>query len=85
MGKVAVTLKIVPEGPDTDVAMIEHILRKKIEVQQFRVVPIGFGVSVCEVMLIFEDKQGGSTDAIEKMISEIPGVASVETTDVTLI
>ncbi|MBI2578669.1 MAG: elongation factor 1-beta [Candidatus Aenigmarchaeota archaeon] len=90
MGNVAVTLKIMPESPEVDMAG----LRKKIEqlfeefheakLQQISEMPIGFGLAALQVLLVLPDTAGGS-DAIEKAISAIEGVASVESEGVTLI
>lgn len=90
MGNVAVTLKVMPESPDVDLA----VLKKKIEdiflqfeeakLQQINEKPIGFGLVALQVLITLPDSAGG-TEGIEQALAGIEGVASVESEGVTLI
>lgn len=83
MGLVAVTIKVMLES-DADMVDIKSRISKIPGVREIKENDIGFGVKNLDVLLTMEDK-GGGTDIVEKMISAIPGVASVETGDVTLL
>lgn len=87
MAKVVVTLKIMPESPETDLNEIESSAvgmidkyagdtEKKIETE-----PIAFGLKALKILFVMDESKG-STDTLEKEISEINGVNSVEVTDV---
>ena len=84
MGIVALTLKVMPEGPQTNMEAIKAAIKKEIKVKEIREKPLGFGLKYLEVLLLVEDVAGGSSK-IEEIISCIPGVASVEAEDITLL
>ncbi len=84
MGQVAITLKVMPESPEVDIARMKKEIRNTVDVQEIKEEPIGFGLVALKVLIVLQDSAGG-TDMIEKSISEIDGVASVETEDVTLL
>ncbi|HLD08915.1 MAG TPA: elongation factor 1-beta [Methylophilaceae bacterium] len=87
---VAVTLRIMPQTIDVDLAKVKKdieaivALSRGIKLQSAKEVPVAFGLKMLEVLLTMEDSHGG-TDAIEKAISAVSGVASVEAGDVSLI
>ncbi len=83
MGKVAVELKVLPEGPEVDVEMIANEIKNKIEAKEVKIEPFVFGMKMIKVLTIVDDSEG--TDNIEKSISEIKGVGEVEVESVTLI
>ena len=85
MGQVALTLKVSLAGPDVDVDAVREKISKAVDVQEIREVPIAFGLKMLEVLLVFDDKAGANTDAIEEKLRSIEGVSSVEAGDVTLI
>jgi len=84
MGEVAVSLRVMPEGPDSD---IKHIREKIAELGANNIIenPIGFGLKMLEAVFVFDDRQGANTDKIEEKIRAIKGVASVEQGDAALI
>lgn len=92
MGQVALTLRVMPEGPDVDMEKIKMAIRRLVEknafryakLQELKEVPIAFGLKAIEILIVLPDTAGG-TDSIERAISEISGVASVEAGDVTLL
>ena len=83
MGLVAVTFKIMPESPETDVGKIKSELQSTPGVKEIKEIPIAFGIKLIEVLLVFEDKEGIGN--IEQKLRSIEGVASVESGDVTLL
>ncbi|RLI96340.1 MAG: elongation factor 1-beta [Candidatus Aenigmatarchaeota archaeon] len=88
MGRnVIATFKIMPETPDVNL----DNLKKKIksmdglgDVRDFKEEPIAFGLKSLSVLTLVAD-EGGITDKIEKSLSGLDGVQSVETVGVTLI
>jgi elongation factor 1-beta len=87
MGTAIVTLRIMPESPDTDLKKIEEEAiklistfsddrQKKVDVQ-----PVAFGLKSVNITFLLDEKKGG-TDALEAQISEIESVQSVECIDV---
>lgn len=84
MGQVAITLKVMPESPEVDINRLKEEIRNSVDVKEIREEPIGFGLVALKVLIVLQDSTGG-TDMIEKSISEISGVASVDTEDVTLL
>jgi len=84
MGNVAVTFKIMPESPDVDIDRLKNQIRNKIDAQEIKEEPLAFGLVALKVLVVVPDSAGG-TDRIEKELSTIKGVASVETEDVTLL
>jgi translation elongation factor aEF-1 beta len=83
MGLVAITFKVMPESPETDLKHIADELKTLGDVKQIKEVPIAFGLKMIEVLMTFEDKQG--TGDIEGKIRAISGVGEVEAGDVTLL
>lgn len=85
MGKVAVTLNIMPESPETDMTEIKEALKRLgVEVKSTTEKPVAFGLKMLEVLLVMEDREGG-LDALQEKIEKIKGVESVEAGDVSLI
>ena len=87
MGTAITTLTIMPESPATDLKHIEHEALKLItefsDDRQKRVdiKPVAFGLQSLNIVFLMDEKKG-DTEALEKKISEIPGVQSVECTDI---
>lgn len=83
MGLVAITFKVMPESPETDLNYIAEELKKIGDVKQVKETPLAFGLKMIEVLMTFEDKQG--IGDIEEKIRSISGVGEVEAGDVTLL
>lgn len=85
MADVVVTLKIMPESPDTDIEKIAEEATKIIseygEVGKKLIEPVAFGLNSLKLIFVMDEKKGG-TDILEQKISEIPEVVNVEVTDV---
>ena len=87
MAQVVVTLKIMPQSPDVDLAELEGQAKKKIvdfcSSQEFKtqIQPIAFGLKALIIYFVMEEKIG-TTDRLEQAISQLEGVESVEVPDV---
>ena len=86
MATIVVTLKIMPESPETDLKAIEHAAAVKIkafagEVARTEHVPVAFGLKSVNIMFTM-DENIGSTESLEKEIATLPHVASVDVIDV---
>ncbi len=86
MANVIVTLKIMPQSPESDLKAIEHAASIKIkafsgEIAKTEHVPVAFGLKSVNIMFIM-DEDKGSTEALENEISRIAQVNSVDVIDV---
>jgi len=77
----------MPESPEIDLAKIEEESKKLVtefagETEtKTEQEPIAFGLKALKIMFVMDEAKG-STDDLEKKISEIDGVNSVEVVDV---
>jgi len=87
MADAIITLKIMPESPDIDLAELE---KKSVEVikeitgeTQYKseLEPIAFGLKAIKIIFVM-DEQLGSPDKISEKIADFEEVASCEVTDV---
>ena len=89
MGTVALTFRIMPESPETDLnkvkAEIKNVVSKHggMELKSVEEKPIAFGLRSLQLLITMPDSQG--TGKLEEEIADIDGVASVEAGDVTLL
>ena len=85
MADVVITLKIMPESPDSDLELISskatEIINKYGEVGKKEIVPIAFGLSAINLIFVMDESKG-STEEMEKQVAELEDVASAEVTDV---
>lgn len=87
MAKVVVTLKIMPESPEVDLAAIEKEAKAKIidfsqnEEMKIEQEPIAFGLKALKITFLMDESKG-STETLEQDIKTISGVNSVEAVDV---
>jgi len=82
MGDVAISLKIMPESPDTDLEKIKEEISKKIEIKDSKIEPIAFGLKALKILIIVSDKE---SENIENEIKSVNGVSEVEVESSTLI
>lgn len=82
MGNVAVTFKVMPEGPEVDMEKLKQEISKVVKIQDSRIEPIAFGLKALRILIITQDK---GTEDIEKKIKSIKGISGIETESVTLI
>ena len=78
MGTAVVTLRIMPESPETDLDAIQKAATKKIsefggEVGKVEIEPIAFGLKAVKLIFVMDEKKG-STDELESKITAIDGV-----------
>ncbi|MDO5824217.1 elongation factor 1-beta [Methanobrevibacter sp.] len=85
MGEVLTTMKIMPESPDVDLeaikSTIENSMPEGAKLHDIAEEPIAFGLVAIILNFITEDGEGGS-EAVEEMVQDIEGVASIEITGV---
>ncbi|MBI2542557.1 elongation factor 1-beta [Candidatus Woesearchaeota archaeon] len=87
MANVVVTLRIMPQGTDTNLGELESEAKKEIikfcNSKEFKtqIHPIAFGLKSLNILFVMDEAKG-STEALEQKISRIEGVESVEVTDV---
>ncbi len=87
MANVVVTLKIMPESPDTDLKLIEEQALSRIRnfagdketktIQE----PIAFGLKALKIIFVMNESNG-SPDPLADEISKLNGVNSAEVVDV---
>ena len=80
MGEVIVTIKIMPDSPETDMNKLLLYVKEKCKVEKEEIRPIAFGLKALIIYTIVQDS--GGTDKLEETLSLIPNVQSVEVTDV---
>lgn len=80
MAKIAALLKIYPEGPESldDVKSgVDTLKAKGYDVIRVEEEPIAFGLKALNVLFVIPDEEGSLVE-LERRISTIPGVSSVE-------
>ncbi len=84
MGTVAIILKVMPESPEVDHAVLKREIQEKVtSVRDISEEPIGFGLKALKVAAIVNDA-GGESDAVEAEIQKISGVERAEIVELTL-
>jgi len=86
MAQVIITLKIMPDGPDTDLDAVEAAAGKEIqefggEIGKREIEPVAFGLKALKLFFVM-DESLGSTEELEEKVAAIDGVNSVEVSDV---
>ena len=86
MATVVVTIKIMPESPDSDLKKIEEEAKEMIkkfggDVGKVEIEPVAFGLKAVKLIFIMDESKGGTED-LENEISGLDQVNSVETIDV---
>ncbi len=84
MGKVAMKLNVLTEGPHVDIEALKKEVEEAIKPDSVEERDIGFGLKSLVVLVTVEDREGVA-DSIEKKLKELKGVSNVETLDITLI
>lgn len=87
MAKVVVTMKIMPEGTETNLEELKEKVEK--EIKEFNgnldikieEEPIGFGLTALKFLFVMEEEKG-STDPLEEKLKNIEGIGNAEVTDV---
>jgi elongation factor 1-beta len=88
MGKVAITFNIMPESADVDINTIKDSIPKKMpkgaELKGMVVNPVAFGLNAIKILVIVGD-QPGIADQVEKNLSELEGIQSVDVVETELV
>ncbi len=89
MGEVAITYRLMPDGPDVDIESIVETIRtggpEWARVNDVQIKPIAFGLKSIEALIVMGDKSGNNPDDVEKFLAGIPGIQNVETVNMTLL
>lgn len=84
MGEVAATMKIMPEGVDTDLDdlknKLEAVLPEGSSMFGSDIEPVAFGLKALKVVILVGDLEGG-TESVEEAFAAVPGVESVQVTE----
>lgn len=83
MGKVGISIRIMPESPEINLDKILEKIKSSFRVEDSKTTPLAFGLKSLDILILTEDS--GGTDKIEEFIRNINGVASVEVISVSLI
>lgn len=86
MAQVVITLKVMPESPDTDLSALQEKATKLIhefggEVGKVNIQEVAFGLKALNLLFMM-DEDIGSTEELEQDIAKLHGVNSVDVTDV---
>ena len=86
MGSVAITYRIMPEDVSTDLKAIQEGIRKVVgpALKGMQVKDVAFGLRAILALALVDDASGAG-EKLESGMSALPGVASVEAIDVTLV
>lgn len=87
MGKAIVTLRIMPESPETDMdslkkdceATIDEFTKK--DERKTKIEPVAFGLKSLNITFVMNEDLG-DTETLEKKLETHEKIASVEVTDV---
>lgn len=86
MAKVIVTLKLMPENPESDLDKVQmesdHLIKEfGGELGRADKEPVAFGLVALKLVFVM-DEALGSTEELEEKLRALEGVASVEVSDI---
>ena len=86
MARVVITIKVMPDSPETDLQELTINAKNVIEkhggeVGKEEIEPVAFGLKAIKLTFIRDEAKGGA-DAIEAELAELEGVTSAEVIDV---
>lgn len=86
MAVVYITIKMMPESPDSDLSKIEESAKEIISefggnVANVEQEPVAFGLKAVKIIFSMDERKG-STDQLEDQLRNIGEVESVEVVDV---
>lgn len=82
MGEVAVTVRLMPESAEVDLAKLEAMVKEHAKVHSISREPIAFGIEALRVVAVVEDAAGG-TEPLERELASLPGVGNVQVVGLT--
>ena len=83
VGTNAVTVKVMPESPDTDLDKIKEQIQEKLDKAvniQIEEKEIAFGLKALNLIVAWPENE--DTDLIENRLTEIEGVSSAKIEDI---
>lgn len=84
LGEVAVKIKIMPQGVETDLEVLKRgigvIIPDGARLHGIIEEPIAFGLKALIVAVIIDDVKGG-TEKIEEALAKLDGVESIQVVD----
>ncbi|HDN74368.1 MAG TPA: elongation factor 1-beta [Archaeoglobus sp.] len=88
MGKVLMKIRVMPTDVNTNLNDIQNEIKKikleSLEIRDFSIKPIAFGLKSLIVLAVLPDKEGIGDKLIEE-ISKIENVESVEVDEIELL
>lgn len=87
MARIVVTLKMMPDSPETDMEALERKATAFVKgfagetETKSELEPVAFGLKALKIYFIMDESKG-STEDLEKSIAAIEGISSVEVIDV---
>jgi len=88
MGKVSVTIRVLPEDVNVDLegimSRIKEIIPDGVKFRGYQISDVAFGLKALLFNVLADDKEGGMED-LNSRIESMDGVGSVEVVDLTLI
>ncbi|MBW2989180.1 elongation factor 1-beta [Candidatus Woesearchaeota archaeon] len=87
MAKAVITLKIMPESPEIDLAKVEEEAKKAIAEfagegeTKTEIEPVAFGLKALKILFVMDESKG-SPDPVAEKITGMEGVNSAEIIDV---
>ncbi len=86
MGKVMLTFRLMPEGPETDLGKVEEDVRATLgdAFKNAQSKPFAFGLDALFVVAVVPDEQGAA-DRLESALAKIDNVQGVEIVGVDLV
>ena len=82
MGEVLVKYRVMPDGPETDLDVLQQAMASALPAEIAKVsacaaVPFAFGMKALVTTVIIQDEEGNS-DKVEEMLREVEGVQGLE-------
>lgn len=88
MGKVAVSMRVMPDSEDVDIngisQSIKNLIKGEYTLGNSQIEEVAFGLKAIRLIVVMEDKEG-LMDHIENEIKNVKGVSEVEVEEVSLI
>lgn len=88
MAQAIVTIKLMPESPEVDLAKMQGEAEQAIDAfvgekgeKRFAVEPVAFGLKSLKITFVMQESIG-STEPLEEKLAAIEGVNSVDVVDV---
>ena len=88
MGKVSVTVRVLPENVEEDMEKIAEAIKQRIpeniKFRGYQIMDIAFGLKAVLFNVLADDEKGG-IEQLNQEIEQMSNVGSVEVVDLTLV